>query len=182
MPNCSAEKLAAWVKTCFDDSLISQVCPFQSRDICCSRSLDFHIRFQVREKAIPMFEEMGGREGLVHFLDTSLESGLPSAEVMTKNHVLFSFDIAWLFLSRHYEHDYILLAYLLEKDLRIRCGCFNQNHCNVVMGHRVLPNRALLCNPTWCRSVVDAIDLVPTTLIPNLKNQSGEVTRSDKKN
>jgi hypothetical protein len=130
MPNCSAEKLAAWVKTCFDDSLISQVCPIQSRDICCSRSLDFHIRFQVREKAIPMFEEMGGREGLVHFLDTSLESGLPSAEVMTKNHVLLSFDIAWLFLSRHYGHDYILLAYLLENDLRIRCGCFNQNHCN----------------------------------------------------
>ena len=28
-----------------------------------------------------MFEDMGGREGLIRFLDTSLESGLPSAEV-----------------------------------------------------------------------------------------------------
>ena len=86
MPDISAEKLVSWIGSCFDDNLIGQVDGNSDNSenwLLNGYCFTYIAPLQARENSIPMFEGMGGREGLIHFLDTSLESGLPSAEVIS---------------------------------------------------------------------------------------------------
>ncbi len=79
----SEQKLLAWIRTCFDEPLICQVFSFFRQATKQSRVIIFKriARVQVQAKAIPMFEEMGGSEGLLRYLGTSLDSGISSSEV-----------------------------------------------------------------------------------------------------